>query len=358
MWQMIARGTSEDNPDHLTSYPIIDMGNTLTTTKSARSMQGFTPRGLHLPADATEHSGSSDLIAINSIGHRIDPYLKDYTEKDKREYASNYAGQGICSYYGLLGECHRRSCTFRHYDVSPSAKRFMRVVMRRRGCTIGGRCRLPDCIYGHTCPVPKCKGLADCERPVWMHDQSRDIVKRVLPDTTATMLGDGTLRKLTAARKVSSDSASLPDMERRQKRLSDLAPPSQASGDDTLDETAAVQQWRARLEQRSQQASEPGTERATLENEEGGYHKAQPAPASQNAVTYTPSAPQTDASDDSIEPHTPSTTTRDRVLVKVTENGVPSQAQDAGVLEAFESEGVKGSDFGHVEDLIVFEGDF
>ncbi len=108
-----------------------------------------------------------DVVLVNDDEHRIDCALppKSAAAVEKLHQKTHFGGKRYCNMFHLYGSCS--GCNYLHDSLSAAEKIVLRHRLRGEKCHDRGRCRDPQCFYGHHCACP---GSKRCGFPANMHN--------------------------------------------------------------------------------------------------------------------------------------------------------------------------------------------
>lgn len=123
--------------------------------KSGRVMSGTLLESKFSVSSGTTsapHSTSSEMVAINRQGQRIDPPLPRPSADDQARYDSRWRAKKLCNDHHLRGDCSNQDCKFDHNPIDEGVRLALRISARTIHCRNGTGCRRQNCSHGHHCP--------------------------------------------------------------------------------------------------------------------------------------------------------------------------------------------------------------
>jgi hypothetical protein len=119
------------------------------------------------------------FIHLNSLHHRIDPWLPLPPPAAWKIYNARFAKAKPCNAFHLQHQCTTPNCPFDHSALEPEARQVLEYVVRCNPCPRKGACRKADCVFGHHCQKEGCTegsgwGVKKCRFNAGMHYKGQE----------------------------------------------------------------------------------------------------------------------------------------------------------------------------------------
>nr|POE90039.1 hypothetical protein CFP56_20506 [Quercus suber] len=127
----------------------------------------------------SEKRATRGLVALNSGGHRLDPFLPPPEKQSSADFIRRHSAKQLCNSYHLIGFCEKGDrCTYDHRPISLGVHNMLMRKSRSKPCRKGGACRMLFCMAGHICQFSNCQyrgGNVRCKMGPGYHFSDQDL---------------------------------------------------------------------------------------------------------------------------------------------------------------------------------------